>query len=222
MVIGGGRLEESLRIEALEKGWPVLPSYGLTECCSQVATALSPQDPRLIPLAHIQLRVNGREQVVIQSASLLTGFITLDGEDPTMIDPKHEGWFTTEDRGRLHDDGSLEVLGREQDFVKINGEGVSLQRLEDLFERLQRALRIESDLALLAAHDARSGAIVVLIGNAGDGHARKLMEAFNAEVLPVERIRRFHFVDQVPRSPLGKVNRRSALALVGLEPVAHI
>lgn len=222
VVVGGSRLEKSLRSAAIAQGWPVLPSYGLTECCSQVATALSPQDPRLIPLAHVTLRTNGREQIEIQSASLLTGFITLESQEAMLIDPKRAGWLTTEDRGRLREDGSLEILGREQDFVKISGEGVSLQRLEDLFGRLRRNLHIEADLALLAARDERSGAIIVLIGNAGEHHARKLMEAFNAKVLPVARIRRFHFVDRVPRSPLGKLQRRSALALVGLEPVAHV
>ncbi len=222
VVIGGGRLEESLRIEAIAQGWPVLPSYGLTECCSQVATALNPQDPRLMPLAHVRLRTNERELIKIQSPSLLSGLITLESQEAMLIDPKQDGWFTTEDRGRLCEDGSLEILGREQDFVKISGEGVSLQRLEDLFDRLRRRFHAESDLALLAARDERSGAIIVLIGNAEEEHARKLMEAFNAEVLPVARIRRFHFVDKVPRSPLGKLRRRSALALVGLEPVAHV
>src|SRR5207253_1068669 len=38
-VIGGGALDPSLYLKARELGWALLPSYGLTECASQVATA---------------------------------------------------------------------------------------------------------------------------------------------------------------------------------------
>ena len=34
------------------------------------------------------------------------------------------------------------------------------------------------------------------------------VEAFNAQVLPFERIRRAHRVAKIPRSPLGKLLRR--------------
>ena len=36
---GGGALDPSLYKQARDLGWPLLPSYGLTECGSQVATA---------------------------------------------------------------------------------------------------------------------------------------------------------------------------------------
>jgi O-succinylbenzoic acid--CoA ligase len=38
-------------------GWPLLPSYGMTECCSQVATAkLESRD--LVLLDHIEARID--------------------------------------------------------------------------------------------------------------------------------------------------------------------
>ncbi|HEU5163432.1 MAG TPA: AMP-binding protein, partial [Thermoanaerobaculia bacterium] len=39
IVVGGGALEPRLYRDARKLGWPLLPSYGLTEACSQVATA---------------------------------------------------------------------------------------------------------------------------------------------------------------------------------------
>ncbi len=220
--IGGARLEESLRTEAIHLGWPVLPSYGLTECCSQVATALSPGNPRLVPLSHIILRIESRERIEIKSVSLLAGFIHLEKTEPTFVDPKHDGWFTTEDRGRIREDGSLDVLGREQDFVKISGEGVSLARLQAVLDRVRGDWNIDSDLAILAVQDERLGAVIIMLGNAEENAARKVIDAFNGEVMPFERIRRYHFVAKVPRSPLGKLLRSSARALVGLESGADV
>ena len=39
IVVGGGAISAELYRDARALGWPVLPSYGMTECCSQIATA---------------------------------------------------------------------------------------------------------------------------------------------------------------------------------------
>ena len=44
---GGGAVSDELYRDARALGWRVLPSYGMTECCSQVATALS-DSPELV------------------------------------------------------------------------------------------------------------------------------------------------------------------------------
>ncbi|MEA2488547.1 MAG: o-succinylbenzoate---CoA ligase, partial [Acidobacteriota bacterium] len=53
IVIGGGAMSQALYRDALTAGWPVLPSYGMTECCSQIATA-RPGSPELILLDHLE------------------------------------------------------------------------------------------------------------------------------------------------------------------------
>jgi o-succinylbenzoate---CoA ligase len=45
VVVGGGALSEELYAAARALGWPLLPSYGMTECCSQVATATPEEGP---------------------------------------------------------------------------------------------------------------------------------------------------------------------------------
>lgn len=219
VVVGGGRLEETLRQDAVKLGWPVLPSYGLTECCSQVATAVHPRDPALKVLSHVDLRIGIDDRIEISSASLLTGQVVFDERlNAHFTDPTVEGWFRTEDRGFLNTDGTLMVTGRAQDFVKIGGEGVVLSRLEEKLERLRRETNFPHDAVLLAAQDDRLGAAIVIISS---GDPAKLVEKFNVEVLPFERIRAVHKVASLPRSALGKILRTQALALVGLKPVAH-
>lgn len=222
VIIGGGRLDPDLQQKAITLGWPVLPSYGLTECCSQVATALSPHDSTLAPLDHVDLRIGPNDRIEISSASLLTGQIIFDSKmNAHFTDPKVDGWFRTEDRGRLDAQGKLTVTGRAQDFVKIGGEGVVLSRLEEKLERLRLTSKFEKDAVVLAAQDERLGAVIVLVSDAEEAAVRSLVETFNSSVLPFERIRAVHTVSSLPRSPLGKLLRTQALSLVGLKPVAH-
>ena len=219
IVIGGGRLEAAVQARALALGWPALPSYGLTECCSQVCTALTAMDSRLVPLNHVDLRIGAGDRIEVSSASLLTGQVVFDSKmNAHFTDPKIDGWFTTEDRGQIDSHGVLTVLGRAQDFVKVGGEGVIMSRLEEQLDRLRLQTKFVHEAVVLAAFDDRLGAKIVLISNTDQ--TSELVEAFNAAVLPFERIRSVHQVAALPRSALGKLLRTQALALVGLKAIA--
>lgn len=224
VIVGGGRIESELYQQACALGWPLLLSYGLTECSSQVATASSPGDPRLRPLKHVEIRIGAGERIEIRSPALLSGQICFDVPDgaPRLLEFPAGSWFRTEDCGHLEEDGSLTVLGRSGDFVKIGGEGVAMGRLEDRLERLRRELHFQEDAAVLAANDERLGAVVVLLTTATKERAERLRENFNRDILPFERIREIHFLAELPRSPLGKLLRKQALSSCGREMVTSI
>jgi O-succinylbenzoic acid--CoA ligase len=224
VIVGGGRFEDSLRRRALDLGWPCLPSYGMTETCSQIATALSPDDPRLKLLSHADARTSEDGRLAVKASSLLSAQIVFGtGADTdagaALVDPRIDGWLLTEDHAKVHD-GVLTIEGRAADFVKIGGEGVVVARLEEKLEQEKLASRFVKDCALLAAHDDRLGAVIVLLTTATKEEAAALIERFNAGVAPFERIRSVHHVKEIPRSPLGKLLRGAALKLVGLKPLA--
>ena len=200
IVVGGGSLAEDLYDSARDLGWPVLPSYGLTEAASQVATATG-ESVALRVLDHVKVRIDdGR--IVLAGPSLLTGYATFDEEGrPSFVDPKAEGWFVTEDQGELHD-GQLLVRGRGGDFVKIGGESVDLVRLD----RILDSVRGNADAAVVAVPDERLGSVIHLAADTGDAGA--IVDAFNERVLPFERIRVVRYVAAIPRTPLGKLKRR--------------
>lgn len=214
VVVGGARLDSSLYDRALELGWPLLPSYGMTECCSQVATARDPRDPRLFPLRHVEVRIGEAGRIEIKSPSLLTARVSFGatGESVEIFAP--DSWFTTEDRGELLERGELVVHGRDSDFVKIGGEGVLLARLESLLESLKLDSSFNGDAALIAAPDARLGAVLVLFSSAAPETTNELVARFNAMVAPFERIRSVRFMTSLPRTPLGKLQRARAIEAV--------
>lgn len=225
-VIGGGALANDLYMLARELRWPVLPSYGLTECCSQVATALlgttrraGGEMPRPHLLSHIKARVSETGKLELKSPALLEGYIKIKGGESLFEDPKRDGWFETEDRVELIDD-ELVVLGRDSDFLKIGGESVDFARLQSKFEDLRIfAARLNElpDFALIAVPDPRLGQVIHLLC-ASSGVAPRavenLVESFNQEVLPFERIRQVHMLANIPRSSLGKLLKQEALDLI--------
>ncbi len=220
-VVGGGALAPALYARSRDLGWPVLPSYGLTECGSQVATATLESlsaagvDPTLALLPHVEARETPEGRLELKSAALLEGYLWPSGEASRFEDPKTDGWFATEDRGRVDAvNRALTVAGRVGDFIKIGGESVDLSTLEAKFEAAKlSAPPPGKDVAILAVPDERLGAVIHLLHEGPETAAiRSLIAAFNAKVAPFERIRSASGVERIPRSGIGKLLRAAALA----------
>ena len=217
IIVGGGALAEKIYSEAIATGWKLLPSYGLTECASQVATAAlesctQTDYPKLIPLQHVELAVDGTGYLKIKSTALLTAYIYLSDGVCRVVDPKVDGWLTTEDRVTL-EEGKLCAIGRGEYFVKVGGESVDLLRLEKILDEEKLALAVAHDVVLIALPDARLGhAIHLVVADAAPACVSALVERFACRVFPFERIRGVHCVAEIPRSAMKKVLRAALLA----------
>lgn len=208
VIVGGGALSEALYREARVLGWPLLPSYGMTETCSQVATATLASSA-LVLLDHIEVRTESDGRLAFRGPSLLTGYATEHG----FVDPKTEdGWFTTEDLGAI-DGRTLRLEGRRGDFIKIGGESVDLARLDAILAGIAGL-----NAAVIAVPDARLGYVIHLAA-APTVDADQAAVAFNERVHPFERARAVHRVASIPRSALGKLLRKKLLEAIS--PIAE-
>jgi O-succinylbenzoic acid--CoA ligase len=204
IVVGGGALPDALYVNARALGWPLLPSYGMTETCSQVATATL-SSPELRLLDHIEARTEGDGRLAFRGPSLLTGYATERGP----VDPKtSDGWFVTEDLGSI-DGRTLRVEGRRGDSVKIGGESVDLTRLDAILASIAG-----SHAAVVAVPEPRLGRVIHLAIDPAVVDADGVLAAFNAGVHPFERARAVHRVAEIPRSPLGKLLRTKLLETI--------
>ena len=202
VVVGGGALPADVYDQATALGWPVLPSYGMTESCSQVATA-KPGSPELVLLDAFEGRQEKDGRLAFRGEPLLTGYGTAGG----FVDPKRKGWFVTEDLGSV-EGRVLRVSGRRGEFVKIGGESVDLARLDAILAAIAG-----SKAALAALPDARLGQVIHLfVEDSVDAGA--VEAAFAERVHPFERPRRVHRVRELPRTALGKLIRKDLPPLV--------
>jgi O-succinylbenzoic acid--CoA ligase len=188
ILVGGAAFDPQFAARARAIGWPVHASYGMSECASTIAIG----EP-LVLLPHLEGRIDVDDRLALRGASLFTGYV----ENGVLTDPKIDGWFVSEDRAKL-DGRTLAITGRPSDFVKIGGESVDLRRLDRILAS------ITLDAAVFAAPDERLGHVIHLALTCDS----QVVDEFNARVLPYERARAVHRVDEIPRSPLGKLLRR--------------
>jgi O-succinylbenzoic acid--CoA ligase len=189
ILVGGGAFFDI----AGGTSWPLLPSYGMSECASTISI-----ENRL--LSHMEARREAGGRLSFRGASLFTGYVTNEG----LVDPKSNGWFTSEDLGEV--DGTwLRVDGRAGDFFKIGGESVDLKRLDRILYDLAGDVA-----AIIAVPDARLGHVIHLATTVDP----VFFDSFNERVLPFERIRAIHRVASIPRSPLGKLLRFELMKVI--------
>lgn len=204
ILVGGGILPDHIYEAAKKLHWNLLPTYGMTECCSSVATSHL-GSPELHILPHVECSLSSEGLLQIKGESLLTGYLEIDQQQFSWRDPKKEGVFTSEDLCFIEGEilRILRFAGRIHDWIKIGGENVNLFHLDSHFQKLKM---IECDAVLFAEENERLGkSIAVAVQKEDATMLQPIIDQFNLSVMPYEKIRNIHLVDAIPRNALGKV-----------------
>jgi O-succinylbenzoic acid--CoA ligase len=223
VLVGGDATPRRLVERALERGWPIATTYGLTEASSQVATAapeLVREKPGTVgpPLDGIQIRIDADDRIQIAGPTVMLGYVG-SGSVGT---PVREGWLQTGDLGRLDKEGHLWVTGRSADQIVSGGANVDPREIEAILGSHERV----SDVAVVGVPDDVWGERVAAIV------ATDALPAIEPASLESElkrwvedrlsgprRPRLWVFVQQLPRTPTGKpdvaaLRRLASLAVV--------
>ena len=121
-----------------------------------------------------------------------------------------DGWYFTGDTGFVDKDGDLFVTGRVDDMIVTGGENVSPVEIESCLSLHPAVLEV----AVVGLPDDRWGKIVAAFIKRGGPVEVDELNRFCQEsgLANFKRPRRFVFVEDVPKSPVGKLLRRQLVA----------
>ncbi len=233
VIVGGGSLSYAIYQAAKKLNWPILLSYGMSEAASQVATSDLNVDwdnfneyPKLKILDHIQVSLNNNNCITLHGSSLCSGYIKFENEKFLFIDPKIKkeiagqmlNCLLTSDIGYIQGQ-YLQVIGRNDDVVKISGESVSLNKLEHLFNDILLQHNYDFKAAIISECDERLQNIVsVVLECTKKLHSNEkllnLVSEFNNKVYPFERVKKLYFIDSLPKTALGKLKRKQLKTMI--------
>lgn len=217
VLIGGAPSDPALLVEAWSRGMRAVPTWGMTEAASQLAT-LTPDEAAGMDM-NASLGLVGRplDGVEIQAGTAtepaglrVRGPMLFDGYFGASADQAldRDGWFTTGDRGYLDDAGRLYITGRESDRVISGGENVE----PAIVESLLRASGLVRDAGVVGVPDDDWGQRVVAVV-ATESDVSTLDDWARSHLEPAQRPRRWIRVDVVPRGTSGKTRRDDLLRL---------
>ncbi|MEO0335287.1 MAG: AMP-binding protein [Pseudomonadota bacterium] len=219
VVVGGDRLDRELYKKARNLGWPLLPSYGSTETCSQIATAdqesLRVLDyPSLSLLSHVTTSVTERGTLKVYSECLFSGVLSLDSKSGWKFEARKQPYYLTPDHIEVKA-GKIIGVERTQDRIKVLGELVSMSLLRDRLAQVCSQLQVgANNYVVLARPEERKGQEIVLLSESHLQNTIDVFQAFNSGLIGPQQCAGFYIVDEIPRGELGKLKVPEALQLI--------
>ena len=219
VLLGGGPAPRDLLARARALGFPVATTYGLTETASQVATlplelARRDGDAVGVPLFANELRIVSPDgvalppgeagEIAVRGPTLMKGYLGRPAETAAAL---RDGWLFTGDVGTLDARGFLRVLDRRSDLIVCGGENVYPAEVEAAL----RAHPAVGDAGVAGEPDSRFGRRVaawVILRPEARASTDELEAFCRARIAGYKIPRAFHFVDELPRGPSGKLLRR--------------
>ncbi|HEX3796892.1 MAG TPA: class I adenylate-forming enzyme family protein [Acidimicrobiales bacterium] len=197
-----------------------LPAYGTSEVPVITSNPVSrPDEWRLdsagCPVGDVSLRAvdldsgevvasgtNGEIQV--RSASAMAGYLPDSETSAAFVD----GWYRTGDVGWLDEDGWVHLTDRCKEMIKVNGFQVAPAEIESVLHGHPSVI----DCAVFGVPDERAGEVPVAaiqLEPAAAVDGAELQQLVADTLATYKQLRAVVLVDAVPRTPSGKVLRRT-------------
>ena len=196
VLVGGGPIPDGLLERARAVGLPVLPTYGMTETCGQVATLRpgSQVEKKAHPLPGLEISIK-EGRIAVRGPQVSPGYLGEPDRGP-------DDWFLSGDLGEIDADGALRVIGRADDVIVSGGENIDPAEVELALAGHPRVDRI----MVVGVPSEEWG---YEVGCLYEGHIdRSALQAWARDRLPTLAVpRRWRQVEEIPVTSLGQPDR---------------
>ncbi|KZT01844.1 long-chain-fatty-acid-CoA-ligase [Laetiporus sulphureus 93-53] len=153
----------------------ILPGYGLTETCG-MCTVFPPEFTRLgsvgLPMPSVEIKLVDvvdvnylstndppQGEVWVRGPSLTRGYFKRDDLNNDESIFAKDGWFRTGDVGQWNSDGTLSLVDRIKNLIKLQGgEYIALERLESIY----KSCNLVSNICVHASPDAKQPIAIII------------------------------------------------------------
>ncbi len=207
LFLGGGPAEKDFIADMINKGWPVVLTYGSTETGSMVVinkTEELKNNPARTgkPIADNLVKIinadkEGTGEIAVRSTSLFKGYL----KNRELTDSRFSGkYYLTGDRGRIDTKGFLEMTGRRSDLIISGGENLSAAAIREKIISVNGV----KDCFVLPIKDDEWGEAPGALIIAEPGNTSKIKEKMKQLLKTIEYPQKIIFSDELPLLETGK------------------
>ena len=201
----------------------LMEGYGLTETCGPICVNMPHAHKpgsvgQLIPGCDVHIVGEDGQpvpsgetgEIWIKGPMVFQGYLNLP--DQTQQAKTSEGFFKTGDLGRVDEEGYVHITGRAKDMLIVSGENVYPREIEELITQMEGI----DEAAVIGRADESRGEVPVAFVIAAEGCAvsEEQVKAFlrDRNLANFKVPREVRVVEDLPRSPTGKVLKRELAA----------
>ena len=197
----------------------VMQGYGLTE--ASPVTHVAPRTATDIPIESIgpplpstecrildvddgtEKEIGSTGELYVRGPQVMEGYLNAPDKTREMLDP--EGWLRTGDIARTDAQGNFYIVDRAKELIKYKAHAIAPAELEALLLEHPKVV----DAAVIPSPDEAAGEVPKALVVPSEPVGRAELITWVAErVAPYKKIRILEFVDEIPKSPSGKILRR--------------
>ena len=202
---GGSRLDPEITQFFRELGLPLRQGYGLTET-SPVVSAQAGLNARIDSVGRcldgIEAKVHepdddGQGELWVRGPNVMMGYT----DDDITNDVISDGWFRTGDLARIDAQQNIVLTGRSKRLI-VTEAGKNVYP-EDLEIQLERFPEIKE--AGVFELEMKPAAVLAIEGDSRQDVAREVIKKYNKLMSGHNQITKYALVDELPRTPLGKI-----------------
>lgn len=224
VLIGGGASSDKLIEEAITKGWKISKVFGSSETSAFVTGFLVNEKPnkinssgKILPPNEInildengnELNANEQGEIAVRSDSVMKGYFKNPEQTKKVL---VNGYYRTGDFGYLDEDGFLCVLSRRADIIVTGGENVDASKVESVI----LAHPSVAEICILGIENNKWGQIIAatIVLKENEKLSEQELKKYLIDKLAAYMIpKRFLFLDSIPKTQLGKVEREKIKTL---------
>jgi acyl-CoA synthetase (AMP-forming)/AMP-acid ligase II len=197
-------------------GVPVLEAYGMTEASHQMASNPLPPARRLpgsvgigtgveISIfddagAHLPAGASG--EVAVRGPNVIDGY---ENNPQANASSFTRGWFRTGDLGVLDSDGYLILLSRIKELINRGGEKIAPREID---EALEAHPAVQEAVSFGVPHPTWGEQVAAAVVVNEPVTEKELLAFCRSRVADFKVPSRLYFVDAIPKTPTGKIQRR--------------
>ena len=205
-------------------GVRVVNVYGLTETVCEttycgpddasrrIGTIGKPVDAEacIVDASGKEVPVNSEGELLVRGPHIMKGYFRLPDETAEVL---RDGWLYTGDLATVDDEGFYRIVGRKKDVIISAGINVYPEDVNAVLRTVPGIV----DAATIGLADERWGEVVVcgIVTQPGREPSEQQIAAhFLAQASPEKLPREFHFFEDLPRGPAGKVVKSELRRLI--------
>ena len=220
MLSGAAPLSAELEVACGKRlGCRMQQGYGMTETSptthfvtedlagqapGSIGTLVPNTECRIVDVATGEDAPSGEPgEVCIRGPQVMKGY--LNNPEATALTIDRDGWLHTGDLARVEENGSLRIVDRIKELIKYKGYQIAPAELEALLLTHPRI----ADAAVIPLADEDSGEVPkAFVVPSGRITPEEVTRFIAERVAPYKKLRAVEIVEEIPKSPAGKILRR--------------
>jgi long-chain acyl-CoA synthetase len=164
-------------------------------------------DAKVMDMAtgNLEMPTGETGELIVKGPQVMKGYLNRPEEDRETL---RDGWLYTGDLAFMDEEGYFHIVDRKKETIKYKGYTIAPAEIEAIIYEHPAV----KECAVIGKPDTMAGELpkaFVVLKDGCKATGEEIMEFCESRISPYKKVREVEFIDEIPKSTVGKVLRKS-------------